>query len=252
MLIFPYAFVGSDTRVHVEGMSGASQFKSAREPDLSRDGRSLVYWADDGNGPGRLQLRNLSTGTERTLRRGNLRSPRISPDGKTVCFTEFRDNVWTLCAVAIGGGPVRVLQKGGDVFMPVWQDEGSLYAQVGGKFVAMDFRGTIVRPYPIEVTGSDQTAIEGPDGTLYFTKDVPSDLPKAANPQGFPIAAVFRYTPTEGVSRVSPPKTSMRAIRIWNGRLIGEGTDGKRDGIFSLAFDGTAFKFLRAGTEPGT
>ncbi|RYG38025.1 hypothetical protein EON81_04910 [bacterium] len=251
MLIAPFAFIGSDTRVHINGSADASAYRFAREPDLSRDGKALVYWADDGKGPIRLQLRDITTKKERTLRRSNLRSPRFSPDGKTVCFTEFRDNVWALCTISSSGGAVRVIQKSGDVFMPVWQDEGSLYAQVGSKFVAMDYRGDIVRPYPLNAEGSDHTAVEGPDGTVYFTKDVPSDLPKEANSQGFPISAVFRYTPTEGISRVSPPKTSMRGIRVWNGRLLGEGTDGKKDGIYSLSFDGKDYRFIRNGSEPG-
>ena len=114
------------------------------------------------------------------------------------------------------------------------------------------FRGQVVRRYPIEATSSADTAIEGPDGTLYFTKDVPSDLPKKANPQGFPISAVFRYTPTEGVSRMSPPKTTLRAIRLWNGGLLGEGSDGKRNGLYAINFDGTGFSYLGPGTEPGT
>lgn len=249
MLAIPYAFVGTDTRVHVTGVNGASEYREAREPDLSRDGKWVVYWSDGEGMNCRLQLRNVATGKERTIRRGNLRSPRFSPDGTTVCFTEYRDNVWALCSTSVNGGGVRVLQKK-DTFMPVWQDDGSLYAQVGGKFVAMDWKGEIVRDYPVEISSSADTAVEGPDGTLYYTTDAPSDFPKGKT--DYPaISVVYRWTPTEGVSRVSPPKTSLNYIRVWNGQLIGSGATPNGSGIFSLSFDGKKFAYLRSGTEPG-
>ncbi|CAN5645052.1 hypothetical protein BH11ARM2_BH11ARM2_11380 [soil metagenome] len=250
MLAIPYAFVGSDTRVHVTGLSDASSIPNAREPDLSRDGKWVVYWADGQQMSCLLQLRNLSTGKERTLRRANLRSPRFSPDGTTVCFTEYRDNKWTLCSISATGGAIRVMQKGKDTFMPVWQDDGSLYAQVDSKFVAMDGRGEIVRTYPVPVTSSADTAVEGPDGTLYYTSDAPSDFPKGKTDDPT-ISVAYRWTPTEGVSRVSPPKTSLGTIRVWNGMLIGAGATVNGSGIFSLSFDGKKFAYLGPGREPG-
>jgi Tol biopolymer transport system component len=53
----------------------------------SRDGQSVIYRGFDGKTP-RFMLRNLQSGQETELRRGEVNCPALSPDGRQLAFAE--------------------------------------------------------------------------------------------------------------------------------------------------------------------
>jgi len=70
----------------------------------SRDGQSVIYRGFDGKTP-RFMLRNLQTGQETELRRGEVNCPALSPDGRQLAFAESGK----VMLMPAEGGPAREL-----------------------------------------------------------------------------------------------------------------------------------------------
>ena len=89
-------FVHANGRVALRPDSralGATLFGKGREPALSPDGTHVLYWTNTSGGAiedsSPLMWAEAAGAAPREWRRGNLRSPEFSPDGKQVLFGEM-------------------------------------------------------------------------------------------------------------------------------------------------------------------
>ena len=100
-------------------------FEKGREPARTPDGKRIFYWNNDG-----IQWADVDGGAHGTFRAGNLRSPRVSPDGKQLLWGEMVDGVWAVMRspVDLRPGPVtpKLVFRGHDgVYQPSWLPDGA-------------------------------------------------------------------------------------------------------------------------------
>ncbi len=86
--------------------------------DFSPDRRSIVYWRD-----GYIFRRNLASGSERRLHGPDIFNIALSPDGRTVAFTQ---SAGSLSVMSTSGGSPRQLLRSDDEFVLVqaWTGDG--------------------------------------------------------------------------------------------------------------------------------
>jgi Tol biopolymer transport system component len=147
---------GPPTRV-----SGTSRVESM--PDLSPDGRRLVYVAQDG----RYDLWTMSAqGTdERRLTDDAFEEhdPRWSPDGSRIAFVSNRTGAWEIYMVDRDGGEPRRVTRcaGGRAGTPVWSPDGKRIA-----FLAQDVGLHVVDADAVEAAGDPVRDASGQPVTM--------------------------------------------------------------------------------------
>lgn len=97
----------------------------ATKPDLSPDGRWIVYHSRDSRAPG-IYRRPVSGGASKLLLPGGLR-PRYSPDGKWILYTLRNEQEWQPGRIGIvpaeGGAPIELASDFADAHFGVFSDD---------------------------------------------------------------------------------------------------------------------------------
>lgn len=97
----------------------------ASKPDVSPDGRWIVYHSRDPRAPG-IYRRPTSGGAGQLLLPGGLR-PRYSPDGKWILFTLRNEQEWQTGRIGIvaaeGGAPIELASDFADAHFGIFSDD---------------------------------------------------------------------------------------------------------------------------------
>ena len=99
----------------------------ALKPDVSPDGRWVVYQSRDPRAPG-IYRRTVAGGVERLLVPGGLR-PRYSPDGQWILYTLRNEQEWQPGRIGIvpaeGGAPIEIATDFADAHFGIFSDDSS-------------------------------------------------------------------------------------------------------------------------------
>ena len=99
----------------------------ALKPDVSPDGRWIVYQSRDPRAPG-IYRRMVAGGVERLLVPGGLR-PRYSPDGKWILYTLRNEQEWQPGHIGVvsaqGGAPIELATDFADAHFGIFSDDSS-------------------------------------------------------------------------------------------------------------------------------
>jgi WD40 repeat protein len=114
------------------------------EPQLSPDGKSLVYAADAGGGKADLFLLPAAGGAPRNLTRSPAAesAPRLSPDGRRLAYLSDAPGARQLFLLELAAGASRALTAGAPVSgAPAWSPDGRrLAVPRGGAVLLLDTR----------------------------------------------------------------------------------------------------------------
>ncbi len=189
------------------------------EPDFSRDGRSLVYVTWNDQNKGAIRIMNIATGQSRaiTTKKAIYRTPKFSPDGKTIVFRKEGGNIQMgydhakepgLYTIATSGGEDKLVTPQGE--NPRFNAKGDrIYYNTGGYL----FGGLAKAFKSVKLDGTDEMIhfnskyanqwVPSPDdkwiafSELYKVYIAP--MPKTGKPIGltadtkaFPVAKVGR------------------------------------------------------------
>lgn len=222
-----------------------------REPALSPDRKTILYWKSDGattDAP--MRKIDTTTGKDTLFRKGNLRSPGFNPKNTHIFYTEFIASDWKLEIQPIKGEPVVADTGDHGVFMPVWSPGNrALVVQDMNTVMWIDAEGDRIHSYPITtfVTSSDRisssdcfTDRPGVWTTVAFTQDARGNATVRDKMTGF-TGAIFIYDlVTKQRRRLTDENTYAQNPR-WtaDGQTIYfRGQVGKRKGIYKLPFNG--------------
>lgn len=139
------------------------------DPQLSPDGRSVVYADDDGKGGSDLYLMPAAGGDARNLTRSPARelSPRFSPDGRRLAYLSDAPGETQLFVLDLKAGAGRALTVGDAVTAaPAWSRDGRTVASArGGDVLLLDAADGSSR---VIETGADKVVSVswGPRGQL--------------------------------------------------------------------------------------
>ena len=154
-------------------MSPLTDLGNATEPDLSPDGRMLVYVAYE-DGVGDIYLQRV--GGEKPINlteehRGDDHSPAFSPDGERIAFVSDREGGGIFVMGATGESPSRVTDRG---FHPRWSPDGGTLVYTTERLTNPYNRWTRAELWTTDLGSSetrkiaDGDAVEGrfsPDGS---------------------------------------------------------------------------------------
>lgn len=143
----PVAYVtpsGSVSLVHADGRT--TTLGDGWAPRLTADKKQLVMMTEPP-GPGgekdrRVVLVDIDSGRRRTVVRGLVANPSISPDGSFVSVARYQERGWELWVYPVGGGEGRRLSEY-DGISPEWSPDstGLFWADIDGLAqIALDGR----------------------------------------------------------------------------------------------------------------
>lgn len=101
--------------------------KGAYQPNLSRDGKRLLYTADEKADQRTISLYDWTTGKSTLLLSGAVQQPFWSPDGTRIAFRKFDGSKWQLWVIPWDAPEKAALVYSGDVTsLDGWVDEHTL------------------------------------------------------------------------------------------------------------------------------
>jgi dipeptidyl aminopeptidase/acylaminoacyl peptidase len=248
-------FVHANGRVALERAPGDAAyvlFDKGREPTHTPDGKRVLYWTHDG-----IVWADVDGGAHGLYRAGNLRSPRVSPDGTQLLWGEMVDGAWAVLRSPLARAePKRVFRGKDGVYEPAWLPDGSgviVHDLDSVYWVALD--GKVTRTLPVgELTG-------GAGGTSSADRFVvcpthPS-LVLFSVENGEESSSLFTYDletkvrtrlTAKGVLAFDPDwSRDGRAIYFRGSRA---GKHPIRDGVLRIAADGSGLTRVAPGGEP--
>ena len=268
-----FVYVDAQNRVRLSDDPKVRSLRpSARQPDLSPDGRRFVYWAERDAA---MVEHDLATGAERVLHRGNLRSPRYAADGRTILFTENPKDRWSLYALDRATGRVRMLlrasatgigfvsqgERVGDLFDPAPQADGTVVVQDMSRALWIAPEGNVrkgialasVAPQDGVTSESVLLPAPGKPYRLIGAFDVPDPKGNLSGTDGRAGALYLVDAKTLKGRRLTPASfTAMRPCWARDGAtvlFVGGRAKGPY-GIWSVRPDGTGLSFFVRGDEP--
>jgi len=139
-LILQMVFVHANGRVALERAAGDASyalFAKGREPARTPDGKRLFFWTNDG-----IVWADVDGGGHGTWRAGNLRSPRVSPDGTQLVWGEMVDGQWAVESLPSGGRtfclmPLRPLVKISVIFFLASSSETPFASNVASQKIVV-------------------------------------------------------------------------------------------------------------------
>jgi Tol biopolymer transport system component len=246
-------FVHANGRVALEKRQGDAAyvlFDKGREPSRTPDGKRFYYWTNDG-----IVWADVDGGAHGLWRAGNLRSPRVSPDGTQLLWGEMVDGQWALMRSPIARAEPKLVFRAKDgVFMPAWLPDGrgvithdldTVY------WVALD--GKVLRSIPVR-----ELAPEGDASSADRYVVCPTDANRLlySIEEGEDASALWLYD-LAGKKRARLTPAGLLALEPdWSrdGRAVyfrGRGGKQKlREGIVRIAVDGSGLKRVAPGSEP--
>ncbi len=247
------AFVHANGRVALEKRPGDAAyvlFDKGREPSLTPDGKAVFYWNNHG-----IFRAEVDGGTRTLWRAGNLRSPRVSPDGNTLVWGEMVDGEWAIERSPIARSEPKVLFRAKHgAFMPSWLPDGRgilVHDLENVYWVALD--GKVTRTMAMS-----ELAPEGDQSSAGRYLVCPTDGNRILYDveEGEDASALWIYDlATKKRTRLTP--AGMLALEpTWSrdGRAVyfrGRGGKQKlREGIVRIAADGSGLARVAPGSEP--
>ncbi|HEY2745367.1 MAG TPA: hypothetical protein VGL86_12110 [Polyangia bacterium] len=256
-VVMQLAFVHANGRVALERKSGDAAyvlFDKGREPSRTPDGKRVFYWTNDG-----ILQADVDGGARTLWRAGNLRSPRVSPDGTQLLWGEMVDGEWSVMRSPIDrehtrAEPKLVFRVKGGVFMPVWLPDGRgilVHDLDNVYWVALD--GKVTRTVAMK-----ELAPEGDHSSADRYVVCPTDANRLVYSveEGEDESSLWLYDlAAKKRTRLTPP--GLLALEPdWSrdGRAVyfrGRGGKQKlRDGILRIAADGSGLVRVAPGSEP--
>jgi Tol biopolymer transport system component len=98
------------------------------DPDVSRDGKQIVFASTQHRATSDLYIKNVESRvvTQLTNDPANDVMPRISPDGTRIAFSSNRNGNWDIFVMPITGGrSVQITSSGADELHPSWSPDGN-------------------------------------------------------------------------------------------------------------------------------
>jgi TolB protein len=98
------------------------------DPDISRDGRQIVFASTQHRNTADIYIKNVESRvvTQLTNDPANDVMPRISPDGTRVAFASNRSGNWDIYVMPITGGrAIQITSSAADDLHPSWSPDGS-------------------------------------------------------------------------------------------------------------------------------
>ena len=256
-LILQMVFVHANGRVALERAAGDASyvlFAKGREPARTPDGKRLFFWNNDG-----IVWADVDGGGHGTLRAGNLRSPRVSPDGTQLVWGEMVDGQWAVMRSPIARAEPKLVFRGRDsVFQPSWLPDGSgivAHDLDNVYFVALD--GKLTRTLPTkELAGDDENGGVSSADRFVVCPTKPS-LVLFSLENGEDASALFTYDLVTRKRTPLTPKDLFATDPNWSrdGRFVvfrgfRKGKHPIRDGVLRVAADGTGLVRVAPGGEP--
>jgi len=256
-LILQMVFVHANGRVALERAAGDASyalFAKGREPARTPDGKRLFFWNNDG-----IVWADVDGGGHGTWRAGNLRSPRVSPDGTQLVWGEMVDGQWAVMRSPIARAEPKLVFRGRDsVFQPSWLPDGSgivAHDLDNVYFVALD--GKLTRTLPTkELAGDDENGGVSSADRFVVCPTKPS-LVLFSLENGEDASALFTYDLVTKKRTPLTPKDLFATDPNWSrdGRFVvfrgfRKGKHPIRDGVLRVAADGTGLVRVAPGGEP--
>lgn len=219
------------------GLTKPQKLGVGRSPGLSPDGALAVWLAGDSPSTARLMLHDLASGATSVLAKpgGTLRSPRFSPDGRTVVFVRLGDAATDeLWLARPGEAPVRLARAGGQAgdsfFEPLWVTPDTIAYHDMHTLYRRNVNGNQPQATPLSAlapvqeqlfTSADRFAPDPHDNTILFSRSVPgTPLFRKKIPDY--SSALFQFDPTTGQTRRLTPEnlTAFAPVRAPDGVTI--------------------------------
>ncbi len=254
-LVLQLVFVHANGKVALERAAGVMPyvlFDKGREPARTPDGKRVFYWTDDG-----IVAADVDGGARTLWRAGNLRSPRVSPDGTQLAWGEMVDGQWAVMRSPIGKPEPKVVFRARDgVFQPSWLPDGSgivTHDLDHVWFVALDGKPT--RTLDARTLAGDDGGISSAD-RFVVCPTKPSLLLFSVE-DGEEASALFTYDVVTRERRRVTPKDLFATDPNWarDGAAIyfrgfRKGKRPIRDGVLRIGADGSGLVRVAPGGEP--
>jgi TolB protein len=98
------------------------------DPDVSRDGKTLVFASTQHRATSDLYIKNTDgrTVTQLTNDPANDLMPRLSPDGTRIAFASDRSGNWDIYVMPVTGGkPIQITSSASHELHPSWSPDGT-------------------------------------------------------------------------------------------------------------------------------
>jgi Tol biopolymer transport system component len=254
-LILQLAFVHANGKVALERAPGVTPyvlFATGREPSRTPDGKRVFYWTNDG-----IVAADVDGGARVLWRAGNLRSPRVSPDGTQLVWGEMVDGRWAVMRSPIARVEPKLVFAGRDgVFQPSWLPDGSgivTHDLDHAYFVALD--GKVTRTLEARALAGDDGGISSAD--RFVVCPTQPSLVLFSVEDGEDASALFTWDLATSKRTRLTPKGLFATDPNWSrdGRAIyfrgfRKGKRPIRDGILRIAADGSGLTRVAPGSEP--
>jgi Tol biopolymer transport system component len=251
-------FVHANGRVALERKPGDATyvlFDKGREPSRAPDGKRIYYWTDAG-----IVWADVDGGARGLWRAGNLRSPRVSPDGTQLIWGEMVGGQWAVMRSPIDNKNGRVaptlVYRGRDgVYQPMWLPDGRgiiVHDLDNVYWVALD--GKVTR-----TMATHELAPEGGSSSAERYAVCPTDDQRLVYSVevGEDESALWLYDlATKKRTRLTPPGVlAMDPSWSRDGRFVyfrgwRKGKAPLRDGVLKIAADGSGLVRVSPGSEP--
>lgn len=248
-------FVHANGRVALERKPGDPSYvlfdKGGREPALTPDGKRVYYWTNDG-----IVWADVDGGARGLWRAGNLRSPRVSPDGTQLLWGEMVDGQWAVMRSPLARVEPKLVYRGKDgVYQPTWLPDGRgilVHDLDNVYWVALD--GKVTRTMTTR-----ELAPEGGASSAERYAACPTDANRLVYSVeiGEDESVLWLYDlATKKRTRLTPPGVlAMDPSWSPDGRFVyfrgwRKGKAPLRDGVLRIAVDGSGLVRVAPGTEP--
>jgi Tol biopolymer transport system component len=249
-------FVHANGRVALERKPGDPSYvlfdKGGREPALTPDGKRVYYWTNDG-----IVWADVDGGAHGVWRAGNLRSPRVSPDGTQMIWGEMVGANWAVMRSPIGKAEPKEVFHGKDgVYQPAWLPDGRgliTHDLDNVYWVALD--GKVTRTMSVHELAPEAG---GSSADRYVVSPTDANRLVYSVEEGEDASSLWLYDlATKKRTRLTPagvfamdPNWSRDGRFVYFRGFRKSGKSPLRDGILRIATDGTGLARILPGSEP--
>lgn len=264
---YPFAFVTNEGNIAIaNSQNQITEFQKGQQPDLSPDGKTLIFWAPNpkkspNEEPAILITLNTQTKKQTIINRGELRAPSFSPDGQKIAFTKHSPEGWQLwiAPTKTPNQPQRISSTDG--FNPAWYpDSNALLWPSLLKVTKLNINQTpawerLKSSYINQQTTPTWKDIYTPNPanpeTMLINTYIPSDSRSAEN--GL-LAILAIYSPNTPIKTITPSNLSVSSA-TWSkdGKRIifsAKSTPEKPNEIYSISPTGNDLIKLFPGHSP--